>query len=166
MVFLRSVKKEDSMILFEWINKRSLIILNSHFHSISESEHENWFNKITPRRNDLVFFMIEAREERKVIGSCQLFNIHPVFRNAELQIRIGDEKFHGQGFGSEAVRQLVEFGFKDLNLHRIYLNVFSDNHRAIRAYEKCGFIKEGLLRKAAFISGNWVDVAVMGILRD
>ena len=60
----------------------------------------------------------------------------------------------------------LEFGFDDLNLHRIYLSVFKNNERAISAYRKCGFAEEGVMREAAFIDGQWLDVALMGLIND
>ena len=62
------------------------------------------------------------------------------------------------------MKLLCRFGFTDLKLHRIYLHVFANDLGAIRAYEKCGFVREGLLKEAAFIDGTWVDVRVMGLI--
>jgi len=110
-------------------------------------------------------FVIEEITSERAIGSCQLLNINWVCSCAELQIRIGNNELHGKGFGSEAVKLLIDFGFKDLYLHRIYLHVFITNTRAIRAYEKNGFIREGILRESAYIDNKFVDVVVMGLLR-
>jgi diamine N-acetyltransferase len=95
-----------------------------------------------------------------------LLNINWRHRSGELQIRIGDAASRGRGLGTEAVRLLCDFGFADLNLHRIYLHVFASNSRAIGAYEKAGFVREGLLRQAAYIDGQWVDVVLMGLIRE
>ena len=155
---------EDSSLLFEWINNHDLVVFNAPFRPISEVEHRAWFGSISERKN-LAFFMIEHVETATAIGSCQLLNIHPVHRSADLQIRIGCAGFQNQGVGSEAVRQLVGFGFSELQLHRIALHVFATNQRAIRAYEKNGFVREGLLRQAACIDGQWLDVICMAKLR-
>jgi RimJ/RimL family protein N-acetyltransferase len=64
------------------------------------------------------------------------------------------------------VRLLVKHGFETLNLNRIYLQVFANNPRAIRAYEKAGFIHEGRKRQAEFRDGQYIDVLLMSILRD
>ena len=77
---------------------------------------------------------------------------------------IGDTEYLGKGYGSEAVSMLAQFGFNDLNLHRIYLQVFASNQRAINAYNKCGFKQEGIARESAFIDGSWEDIITMGIL--
>ena len=87
-------------------------------------------------------------------------------RTAELQIRIGEGAERGAGRGSEAVVLLLNFGFRDLNLNRIFLHVFANNEPALRMYEKVGFTREGVLRRAAYIDGSYVDIVVMGILRE
>jgi RimJ/RimL family protein N-acetyltransferase len=151
--------------LFNWINDREQVLNNSAYRPIHENQHHAWFNAIQ-QRQDTVIFGIRRCDSDRLIGSCQLHNIHPVYRNAELQIRIGEVAERGQGFGTEAVRMLLDFAFKDLNLHRVYLHVFASNAAAIRAYEKAGFHREGLLRQHAHIDGNYVDVVPMGILRE
>lgn len=163
-VLLRSLRQEDSPLLYNWITNRELVILNAPFHPISEVDHQAWFESMLVKRADLVIFVIEDVATKQAIGTCQLTNINWRYRSAELQIRIGNSQYQGRGFGSEAVRLLTHFGFADLNLHRIYLNVFAGNARAIKAYEKCGFLKEALLKEAAFIDGSWVDVVGMGKL--
>lgn len=163
-VRLRPLRKSDSGLLYEWINDRELVVLNSPFHPVSQSDHEMWFESISKRRPDLVFFVIEELTAASAIGTCQLHTIDCRHRHAELQIRIGHSANCGRGLGTEAVRLLCQFGFADLNLHRIYLHVFAGNTRAITAYEKAGFVREGLLRDAAFIDGQYQDVIVMGKL--
>ena len=161
---LRPLQKADASLLYEWITDRTLVIHNAPFWPVSESDHESWIESMMTKRSDLVIFVIEEQVSGAAIGTCQLLNINWIHRSAELQIRIGDENYHSRGFGAEAVNRLTTFGFTDLNLHRIYLNVFSSNVRAIRAYEKCGFQREGVLREAAFIDGQWGDVFVMSLL--
>jgi diamine N-acetyltransferase len=84
---------------------------------------------------------------------------------AEFGIVIGDKSYWNQGYGTEAVRLLVRFGFHTLNLNRIFLRVYETNPRAIRAYEKAGFTSEGRERQAEFRNGKYIDVLRMSILR-
>lgn len=163
-VLLRPVVDADSDLLFGWINDHDLVVFNAPFREVFRPEHDAWFSRIQSR-NDVAFFMIEDTESGKAIGSCQLLNIHSVHRSAELQIRIGSTTSQNRGSGSEAVRQLIAYGFSKLELHRIALHVFATNQRAIRVYEKNGFVREGLLRQAACIDGQWLDVVCMARVR-
>lgn len=164
-ICLRALRRSDSDQLYEWINSRELVLLSSAFHPVSELEHEAWMEAMIAQRSDLVIFVIEDRATVTAIGTCQLHNINWRHRHAELQIRIGDAASRGKGLGTEAVRLMCQFGFADLNLHRIFLHVFANNIRAITAYEKAGFTREGLLKDAAYIDGKYQDVVSMGKVR-
>lgn len=149
--------------LFDWINSRELVLFNSNYRPISENEHLQWFNELSTN-NPYTFGIYSST--RELIGTCQLKEINYIHRCAELQIRIGDSNYRGKGFGSKAIQELLKIGFGDINLNRVYLHVFENNLPAIRAYEKTGFLREGLLRQAAHINGNYVNVLVMGMLRE
>jgi len=164
-ITLTSITEDDLPVLFDWINDREQVLLNAPYKPIVDSRHRAWFDSIQTR-NDLVIFGIRLLETNKLIGSCQLHNINYIHRSAELQIRLGDNSEWGLGYGTEAVRLLLDFAFKDLNLKKVHLHVFSTNSRAIGVYEKVGFVREGLLRKAAHVDGAYIDVVVMGILRE
>ena len=87
-------------------------------------------------------------------------------RKAVQGIFIGEKEYWGRGYGSDAIRALLGFAFREMNLHRVYLSVYDYNERAIRCYEKCGFRHEGRLRKARFSDGRYHDELMMGILRE
>lgn len=164
-VALTALRPEDSPSLWQWINDRELVLFNSSYRPVSQAEHDTWFESIR-KRSDVFIFGIRLWETDQLIGSCQLHSINSISRSAELQIRLGVSAERGKGYGTEAVNLLLQFAFSDLNLHRVYLHVFATNPRAIQVYEKCGFVREGILRDAAFIDDRYVDVLVMGILRE
>lgn len=161
-IVLRELRESDLTHTHRWVNDRNLKLYSGPYHPVSELETRKWYEKVSLDTNSYIF-VIETSTEQRVIGICSLANIDRVARKAELRIKIGEREYWGQGYGVEATRLLVQFGFTDLNLHRIYLFVFEDNQRAIRAYEKCGFVREGQLKDDAFINGRYVDSIVMGI---
>jgi RimJ/RimL family protein N-acetyltransferase len=105
-------------------------------------------------------------ESWRLIGTFAFDSIDWHNRSAEFGIMIGEKSYWNQGYGTEAVRLLTHHGFKTLNLNRIFLHVFENNTRAIRAYEKAGFIHEGRERQAEFTDGRYIDVLRMSMLKD
>jgi len=162
-IALGPITGRDAPTLFKWINDRDLVLFNSPYRPIHEPSHLAWVKSLAGRK-DMVAFAVRTAPGDRLIGVCQLVNIDGVNRRADLQIRMGDEKTRGKGLGLEAVQRLVEFGFRDLNLHRIALQVFATNTRAITTYERAGFHHEGCLREAVFLDGRFVDVIAMAIV--
>ena len=109
-------------------------------------------------------FSIIDRATDELIGRCLLFNINPVDRNAMLGIVIGEKAYWGQGYGQEAIRLLLDFGFNLLNLNNIMLGTFEFNQRALACYQKVGFKEIGRRRQARIIGEKKYDVILMDIL--
>jgi RimJ/RimL family protein N-acetyltransferase len=86
--------------------------------------------------------------------------------NASLGIAIGDPEDTGRGYGTDALIALVSFGFEQLRLERIALEVYDFNARARGVYERVGFVHEGTARRALFRDGGFHDVHRMAVLRD
>lgn len=163
-VVLTTLRAEDSDVLFAWINDRALVVLNAPFRPVTRAAHDAWFSTVQ-RDASRVIRAIRETPDGPLLGSCQLHDLHPIHRTAELQIRIGAPSARGRGVGTAAVRQLLALAFGDLALHRVFVHVFATNGPAIALYEKVGFRHEGTLREAALIDDRRVDVRVMGILR-
>ena len=92
--------------------------------------------------------------------------INWIERNAELGIFIGEENYRGNGYGTEAINLLLEYGFKYLNLHSIKLSLLSINERAHKCYLKCGFKDTGKNREEIFLHGKYYDKLYMDILEN
>ena len=163
-VVLEDLRDADSDRLFEWINDRELVVRSAQFQPVSRADHEAWFERIR-RAEDVEIFGIRRASDDELIGSCQLRDIDRRHGSADLQIRIGAEADRGLGLGTEAVGLLLSYAFGEMGLHRVGLQVFPSNEGAIRAYEKAGFRREGVLREAALIDGERTDIIVMGALR-
>lgn len=112
--------------------------------------------------NDPYAWIIEV--EGRLIGEIKLHSINTVDRRASMAIAIYERQLLGKGFGSDAIRLLLHHAFTQLNLHRIGVRVLAYNERAIKAYQKCGFVVEGRERETAFVDGAWQDDLMMGIL--
>ena len=85
---------------------------------------------------------------------------------AEIDIMIGEADQWDKGYGTDAIRALLGHLFDHKRVHRVYLIPRATNARAIRCYQKCGFVKEGTIRHDDFVEGQWVDGVMMSILED
>jgi RimJ/RimL family protein N-acetyltransferase len=107
--------------------------------------------------------VVTTRAEGTVIGHVALFGATVHNRTATYAIMIGPPH-QGQGYGTEATRMMLRYGFAELGLHRIQLGVMGYNERGINTYKKAGFIEEGRSRETIFRGGAWYDHVHMGIL--
>ncbi|MGE5415467.1 MAG: GNAT family N-acetyltransferase [Acidobacteriota bacterium] len=110
-----------------------------------------------------VFGIVDQANEQ-LIGNCGLINIDHVHRRADLGVFIGEKSYWGMGYGREAVKLLLDYGFNILNLHSIELKAVVYNERAISCYKKCGFKESGRRRESWVMGGKAYDQIYMDIL--
>ncbi|QGU94551.1 GNAT family N-acetyltransferase [Clostridium bovifaecis] len=164
-VKLRSYKKEDIAIAYEYMNDNELkrLLVNKIPYPMILEQEENWFKSLLDLK-DSYNFAIEDLETGKYIGGCGINSVNWLSRIATVGIFIGDKNYWGKGYGTDAMEALVKFIFEQMNMNKVKLNVFDFNKRAKICYEKCGFKVEGILRQELFRDGRYCDEYVMGIL--
>lgn len=157
--------EKDTEVMARWN-------LNSEYQQLSDSgparlwtpkQMKEWFEK---HLDEIYGFTIRTIEDDRVIGMVDLAGIDWLSGNCWVGIGIGDREYWGKGYGSEAMKLILRFGFEQLNLKRVSLTVFEYNQRAYRSYIKCGFKEEGRLRQWMQRSGERSDLVFMGILRE
>jgi RimJ/RimL family protein N-acetyltransferase len=99
------------------------------------------------------------------IGTIQLYDFDEQDKSCKLGIRIGDRDYWSKGYGEDAVRTLLDYAFKKIDIYRVTLKVYEYNERAVHCYLKCGFQKEGRTRQSAYIDGKFYDEIIMGALK-
>jgi RimJ/RimL family protein N-acetyltransferase len=129
----------------------------------SPTSMKEWMEK---HANEMYSFGIYALQDDRLIGQVDLIGVDWVARNCWVGIDSGDPASWGKGYGSDAMNEILRFGFEWLNLNRVSLTVFEYNERAHRSYLKCGFKEEGRLRQWMQRSGDRFDLIFMGILRE
>jgi len=121
----------------------------------SEEQQQEWYKRITESNNEKWFIIYDSSS---VIGACCL-DVNWVFRNAEFTIYLRENEV-GKGFGSLALKELLSYGFNQVNLHKIWGKVFDYNKGAIALYEKLGFVKEADLKDHVFKDGKYRSVYI------
>ncbi len=166
-VYLRALELSDLDRTWKWHNDSGLYEwLVSPFRQVSRAAEEEWIRRKVAISQTEFQLAICLKENNQHIGNIHLRNIDWVSRLAEVGIFIGDAEHWSKGYGRQAMRLILRHAFHDLRLRRVFLTVLDDNHRAIRSYEKCGFVVEGRLRKHAYKRGQFRDLVFMGICVD
>ena len=167
-VRLRGAERSDLEKFVAWINDPEVTAGLTLFLPMSTVDEEKWFENAMRRPQEEKPLVIDMKDgtDWRLIGNSSFFEFDWVARSAEVGILIGDKTVWNQGYGSEVMRLLLRHGFGTLNLNRIYLRVYAENKRAIRTYEKVGFVHEGRMRQAVYKNGFYSDVLYMSVLRE
>ena len=166
-VFLRASERPDVALFVRWFNDAETASFLSQRAPLSTPLEEGWFERMLEGQGrEGYHFVICRLDDGEPIGTIGLFALDHVNGSAGMGIMIGDKSLWGHGYGSDALNALLDFGFGELRLERIWLDVYDFNARARRSYEKCGFVLEGTKRRAFFRRGRYVDVHLMSILRE
>ncbi|MBO0807077.1 MAG: GNAT family N-acetyltransferase [Actinobacteria bacterium] len=164
-VRLRGVREDDLPALTKWeMDPGRMATLSNWVVPPSEAAAKERIAKFSANQQDDVGFAIETLGDPPVlIGNLGLWGTRPKDRCASLGIALGREHI-GRGYGTDAMRVIVGYGFREMGLHRIQLNVAPFNSGGIRAYQKAGFVEEGRRRESVLHDGRWYDEVLMSIL--
>ena len=166
MYRLRELERRDLESINKWRNDPLLIgQLGAPFRYINPEVDVRLYENYMANRGNTVRCSI-VDENDNFIGLISLTGIDYLNQSAELHIMICDGKNQGKGAGTFAVNAMLDHAFNNMNLHRIELSVLENNERAQHLYEKVGFVREGMLRKAYYKNGEFVNAFIYAILRD
>ena len=165
LVRLRAYEKSDADALFRWFSDEEVTRWLGPPNLRSRAQQEKFIEMAAAPGDDAKYFAIETLDGN-LVGDCGLRNIDWKSRKAEFFITIGEKQLWDKGLGSDALRIVIRLAFDKMNLNRLWLTTLVDNPRAVRCYEKCGFVREGLLRQESFVDGKYRDVLMMALLRE
>lgn len=132
----------------------------------SKEEEIEWIKSTWKERKEKIgyTFAIELKSKKLLIGSVGVREIDWHSRSGELAISLYNKNYWNKGYGTEAVKMILDYAFKWLNLNSVWLRVWSYNKRAISCYEKTGFRKTGKLRNRRYLDGKYHDNIFMDML--
>jgi RimJ/RimL family protein N-acetyltransferase len=163
LVTLRPVRPDDYPKLYEWRIDMTLWMQMSSRppYPTTYADFLAIYDRITVDQ-DYVEFAVDV--DGGLVGRCGMFSFDHLARSAEVGLSFGPEH-RGKGYGREALRVLLDYGFTYRNLRRVWLETTVTNEAALRAYAAAGFVEEGRLREHAYIEGAYVDAVRMAVLR-
>jgi ribosomal-protein-alanine N-acetyltransferase len=163
---LRPMRADEAPSFYEWATDPEVQPFwggRDHYKDLDGFLHDwqpHYFDGSQPDRGRC--FTIEA--DGRPIGMVAYNRVDTVDRCTDIDIVIGDPAYRDRGYGTDAIRVFLGFLFDTVGLHRVWLGTYDHNARARRAYEKCGFRREGVTRQSSWVDGRWVDDVIYGIL--
>lgn len=162
-LYLSPMCVNDAGIYTKWMNDKEVTEnLGGISKVITYKEEKDWIIK----HNNGYNFAIILRDGDRLIGNVSLNKVDLVNQTASLGIFIGEKEDRNKGYGKEAIKLILNYGFNSLNLNNIMLTVYSFNERAINTYEKVGFKKFGVRKNCYYRDGLVYDEVYMEILKD
>ena len=167
-VVLRPVRRTDIEYFLKWFNDPEVTQYLGMYLPMTEMGEEKFIEDLgSAMAGTRAMLVIEAVEgtDKKPIGSIGLSNIHPKDHHAIFGIAIGEKDYWSKGYGTEAARLIIRYGFEQLNLRRINSFAISFNERSLRLHLRVGFKEEGRQRESCYRNGAYHDHVVFGLLR-
>jgi RimJ/RimL family protein N-acetyltransferase len=172
MVKLENFEKEDFKQLINWMNSEHLLTnwAGSLFNYPLTEESLDWYIEDVNDLDRSDAFVYKAVDEKtgEIVGHISLGGISKKNRAARIsRVLVGNTAERGKGYCTEMIKAILKLGFEELKLHRISLGVYDFNRAAIRCYEKCGFVREGIMRDVLrYEDDKYWSLIEMGILED
>lgn len=164
-VYLRPVEITDAALIQKWHNDPELRKLGSGGGLPTTKEKEEEDIKNAHSSKNQAYLMIVKKSDNKPIGFVRLNCLTGSSRNVWLRMIIGDKNSWGGNYASSALHAVLEWLFYELSIHRVSLETYSTNKRALRFFEKMGFKREGISREAHFADGRYYDIICSGLLK-
>lgn len=163
-IYLSPRNSEDAEMFVKWLNDFNITDYIGRSSELMTIDGERKY--LEAKSNPEATFVIVTLDGDKMIGTVSLEEINHIKRSAKLGIFIGDEEYRDKGYGTEAIRLILDYGFNYLNLNNIGLGLMEFNDRAYNCYKKCGFKEFGRRRKSEFVDGKYYDYILMDILKE
>ena len=164
-VQLRPITVADAPAMFASLSDEESMRLTGTQETFTFEQVETYCQRIS-EADDRADFAITLKDAGDYIGEVVLNEIDDRNRTGSFRIALADKKWFGRGFGTEATRLILAYGFETLHLHRIELEVYDFNPRAQHVYEKVGFVPEGVRRDVLLWEGKYQNAIIMSILED
>lgn len=170
-LYLNPVEFSDLESLKNWRNNEEIMSRTREWKMLSSKNQENWFNSLyNSRYPENIMYTIDICNSlcdtdtddifanyAKTIGCCGLCYIDYINRSAEVSIYIGNKSDQKKGFATQALNKLMDIAQNNMNLRRVFAEIYDFNEPSIRLFSNLGFEKEATLKRTVFKNGKWCD---------
>jgi RimJ/RimL family protein N-acetyltransferase len=163
-IYLRLLGQDDLRDRVTWINDEENIQTLLFDWPTSIEKTQKWFNNVVFDNSKLNFSIVDI-ETDELVGMTGLLNIDRINHHAQLYITIGNRKYRGKHIPDDVIPLVLEYGFTELELKKIYLYTLPNNELARHVYERNGFKLDGILRHQVYCRGKQQDLYVHSILK-
>lgn len=161
-IILREQREEDVPYFTYWFNQPKVMFQCGFEKSISESEMKACIAG-DHQSDDSVWFTITDLDGN-ILGETGLLRMFPAWHQTDLTIIIPDPQMQNKGYGTEAIRLVLDMAFHEYEMHRVSIGVVGLNEEALAFYKKIGFKQEGILEEAYYYNNEYSDFIMMRIL--
>ncbi|MFO7676543.1 MAG: GNAT family protein [bacterium] len=165
-VYLRALELDDYRTSVKWRNDDEIVsMVGGPKYFVSSERERRWVEGKALADGPDTTLAVCIRETGKYIGNASLNEVDYVNRSGRCPVLIGDKSEWGKGLATEACLLIHRFAFRDRGLERIFAQVLENNAASLKMYEKCGYIREGLLRHAVYKNGRFQNLVALSVLR-
>ncbi len=162
-VILREQREDDAKYFAYWFNQPE-VMFKCGFEKPTDEEEVKRYINVYHRSEDSVWFTI-TDPDGNVIGETGLLRMFPAWHCTDLSIIIPDPKMRHKGYGTEAIRIMLDMAFDRYEMNRVAIGVVGANTEALAFYSKIGFRQEGIMEQGYYYDGEYSDFVMMRLLR-
>ena len=168
LVGLVAVEKEDLKQLRDWRNNAEFRKHFREYRELSMYDQEIWFEEKVIKDPNTIMFSIRRLIDNELLGCCGFVYINWVHRHADLSLYIGwnDAYIDDEGYAEESCKLLLDYGFKELCLNKVWTEIYEFDDKKKALYDKFSFKKDGLLRQNYWYDGQWWNSRILSILKE
>lgn len=162
--YLRAIEEGDLKQLLEWRNKPKLRKYFREYRELSWDQQIWWYENIVLKDDKVRMFSI-LDKDKKLLGACGLCYINWVDRNADFSIYLGaDDIYIDDDLAIDASKSLIKYGFEELNLHRLWAEIYDFDDAKTKMFNALGFVLDGRHRETHWTDGQWCDSLFFSLL--
>ncbi len=163
-VHLRALERDDIQLLWKWDNDHEVQYFMANPPAAASLDYEaRRYDDLTTNPTKRAFIIETKETPHRAIGLIDYYDLSVRNQNCWVSIMIGEKEFWGQGYGTDAMRAMLDYLFNQMHLHKVRLWAVGHNERATASYRKCGFQVEGISKESVSSEGRWYDEINMAV---